>query len=204
MAQVTKLIDDINGNDADMTLSFGLDGIEYAIDLDDQNYEQYRKTLEFLAAHGRVVTRDPVKVKRASTVQRATQTTGKTTEMREWLRSQGHDVKDRGRVPQHLVDLWGTRPRGVVLGEDDMREVVASLKDDKAAETPQEAPKGEDTTDEVSAEDKAAEAAVVARVRTTPKGSTRARTTKGVKKDAGKQVEIPAIREVLSLSGGDE
>lgn len=196
MAQITKLVDDLNGNDAEMTLSFGLDGVEYAIDLDDQNYEEYRKVLELLASNGRVVTREVPKIKRSATP-KTSAGPGKTTEMREWLRSQGHDVKDRGRVPQHLVDLWETRPR-----------VEKSVTDvhtpQEVAEALREAPKGEDTTEEVSDEDKAAEAAVVARVKNTPKAATtRTRTTKG-KKDAGKQVEIPAIREVLSLSGGDE
>lgn len=193
MAQITKLVDDLNGRDAEMTLSFGLDGKEYEIDLCDENYETYRQTLEKLASVARVVVREPVKVKRTLSTGKKTSVVGKTQEMREWLRANGHNVSDRGRVPTHLVDLYETRPRGpqTVLGEDDMRDVVKSLKsDDTASETP-----------ETPDEDIKAEQAVIARVKSTPKTAPTTRR-KSPAKNKGVEVEIPALREVLSLVDG--
>lgn len=179
MAQITKLVDDINGNDADMTLSFGLDGTEYEIDLCDVNYEAYRNTLELLAAHGRVVVRDKPKVKRTLSTGKKTGTANKTTEMREWLRAQGHEVSDRGRVPQRLVELYETRSR-----------MPEAPKDEK---TPEKAPEAPETADE----DKAAEQAVIARVKSTSRKPSRKAFGKDVTKD------VPAVRELLKLDGGN-
>lgn len=183
MAQITKLVDDLDGTDAEMTLEFGLDGTEYAIDLNDPHYEEYRKVLELLASKGRVVTREPVKVKRTLSTGKKTSVVGKTQEMREWLRANGHNVSDRGRVPTHLVDLYETRPRGPqkVLGEDDMREVVKSLKsDEKAPETP-----------ETPDEDAKAEQEVIERVKVTPKAPTTRK--RNVKSQAQKAVELALV-----------
>lgn len=178
MAQITTLVDDLDGESkAEMTLEFGLDGRDYEIDLNDENYEEYRKALELLAAHGRLVERKAVKAKRTLSTGKKTGTMGKTQEMREWLRSQGHQVSDRGRVPQSLVELWDARPKG-----DDTPEPV--VEPEKASETPEEAN-----------EDKVAEEAVIARVKNTPKPA-RAR--------GGKKVDVPAIREVLTLVEGEK
>jgi hypothetical protein len=181
MAQIVKLVDDLDGeSDADMTLKFGLDGRDYEIDLNDAHYEEYRAMLELLASKGRVVETIVAK-KRTLSTGKKTGTQGKTQEMREWLRSQGHTVSDRGRVPQNLVELWNNRPQ---------------TAPQKPVDAPKDEPKGEDTTDEVSDADKANEAAVIARVKAEPKTS-RAR--------GGKKVAVPALREVLTLvEGGEE
>lgn len=177
MAQIVKLVDDLDGeSDAEMTLEFGLDGKDFAIDLNDENYEQYRAILELLASKGREVVRETPKRKTLSTGKK-TGTQGKTQEMREWLRANGHQVSDRGRVPQHLVDLWETRPRGP----------------EKPVEAPKDSDKGEDTQGEVSEADKANEAAVVARVKSTPKTA----------KPRAKKVNPVAVREALTVVRGD-
>ena len=175
MAKVTKLVDDIDGSDAEMTLTFGLDGVEYEVDLNDEHYAKHYEALTFLASVARVVERAPVKPKRTLSTGKKTSVTGKTQEMREWLRANGHNVSDRGRVPTHLVDLYETRPR---------------LEAVKPSETPEESPKGDDTD-----EDKKAEEAVIRRVKSAPKA--KAPSTRG--KGNGKTVNIPTIREVLSL-----
>lgn len=188
MAQITKLVDDLDGTDAEMTLEFGLDGTEYAIDLNDPHYEEYRKVLELLASKGRVVTREPVKVKRTLSTGKKTSVVGKTQEMREWLRANGHNVSDRGRVPTHLVDLYETRPRGPV-----------AVKGDEKVEGGENGTAGKP---EVQDEDAKAEQAVIARVKNTPKAAPTTRR-KPSAKDKGVEVEIPALRKVLSLVGGE-
>lgn len=181
MAQITKLVDDLDGTDAEMTLAFGLDGTEYAIDLNDKNYEEYRALLELLASKGRVVTREPVKVKRTLSTGKKTSVVGKTQEMREWLRANGHAVSDRGRVPTHLVDLYETRPR---------------LEAVKPAEAPESPAKGEDTNEDVKAEQE-----VIERVKSTPRA--KASTRKPVaKKSPESDKKFAGLREVLSLTDG--
>lgn len=187
MAQITKLVDDLNGRDAEMTLSFGLDGKEYEIDLCDENYETYRQTLEQLASVARVVVREPVKVKRTLSTGKKTSVVGKTQEMREWLRANGHNVSDRGRVPTHLVDLYETRPRGPVTTKGD--EKVEGGENGTAGKP------------DVQDEDIKAEQAVIARVKSTPKTAPTTRR-KSPAKNKGVEVEIPALREVLSLVDG--
>lgn len=190
MAQITKLVDDLDGeSEAFMTLKFGVENEgtgqveEYEIDLKDSNYEHYKALIEMLAQYGRKVTREPVKAKRTLSTGKKTSVVGKTQEMREWLRANGHNVSDRGRVPTHLVDLYETRPR---------------LEAVKPSETPEEARKGDDTD-----EDKKAEEAVIQRVKSTPKAAPTTRRKSTAKNTAAK-VEIPAIREVLSLVDGEK
>lgn len=138
MAQrvLVELLDDIDGSEAIGTLAFSFEGEEIHVDLSQDHMEEYNQILSYLKSVGRVVgkkKRAPYGSKKATTV------VGKTQEMREWLRAQGHDVKDRGRVPAGLVKLWEERSQGEakVIGEDDMREVVKSLNE-KAPEKPVE------------------------------------------------------------------
>lgn len=182
MAQITKLVDDLDGvTDAEMTLNFGLDGTEYEIDLADENYDKYREALELLASKGRVVVREKVKVKRTLSTGKKTGVTGKTQHIREWARANGFpNLSDRGRIPQPIMDAYETRSR----------------MPEKAVEAPKDEPKGEDTP-EVNPE----EQKVIERVKSTPKPTT----TRAKKAPAkGKTVEIPALREVLTLVDGEK
>ena len=42
---ITVLTDDIDGGDADRTIEFGLDGVNFTIDLSDKNIGKLRKAL---------------------------------------------------------------------------------------------------------------------------------------------------------------
>ena len=99
----TLLIDDLDGGEAEGTIRFGLDGAEYEIDLSAHNTEALRKAL---ARYIEAARRAP-----GSTARRPGRTGRKTaradganpTAVREWAKSQGIEVKDRGRVPAELV-----------------------------------------------------------------------------------------------------
>src|SRR3954452_25281684 len=43
---VTLLTDDLDGSDADRTVEFGIDGVNYTIDLSDKNAGKLRKALD--------------------------------------------------------------------------------------------------------------------------------------------------------------
>jgi nucleoid-associated protein Lsr2 len=97
----TLLVDDLDGSEAEGTVRFGLDGTEYEIDLNAKHAEQLRDVLaRYVAAARRTgaSTRQPVRGRRE-----ATASTLNTTEVREWAKTQGIDVKDRGRIPGELV-----------------------------------------------------------------------------------------------------
>jgi hypothetical protein len=99
----TLLIDDLDGGEADDTVRFGLDGTEYEIDLSAKHAEALRKALApYLGAARRAsgsAARRPGRNGR-----RAASAAGPdATAVREWAKSQGIEVKDRGRVPAELV-----------------------------------------------------------------------------------------------------
>jgi len=102
----TLFIDDLDGSAAEGTLRFGLDGTEYEIDLNEKHAEALREALaRYVSAARRVsgATRRP-----ARTGRRAPATGPNTTEVREWAKAQGIEVKDRGRVPADLVVKFKT------------------------------------------------------------------------------------------------
>ena len=105
MAQKTivELIDDLDGGTADESITFGLDGVEYAVDLSEGNAKRLRAALEpYVAGARRAGGRKP-----RSAVRSAAKTTSGDREqnqaIREWARQEGHEVSDRGRLPQSLI-----------------------------------------------------------------------------------------------------
>ena len=58
MAQKVHIVleDDLDGSDATQTVSFGLDGTSYEIDLNDKNANALRDALAKYVGHGRKVT----------------------------------------------------------------------------------------------------------------------------------------------------
>ena len=97
----TLFIDDLDGSEADGTVRFGLDGTDYEIDLNAEHAQELRDALaRYVSAARRAGggARRP-----ARTGRRAPANGLNTTEVREWAKAQGIDVKDRGRVPAELV-----------------------------------------------------------------------------------------------------
>jgi hypothetical protein len=99
----TLLIDDLDGGKAEGTVRFGLDGAEYEIDLSSDHTAALRKALAPYVnaarrAAGSAVRRPGRGGRRATSA-----TEANPTAVREWAKSQGIEVKDRGRVPTELV-----------------------------------------------------------------------------------------------------
>jgi hypothetical protein len=100
----TLFIDDIDGGEAEGTVRFALDGAEYEIDLSAKHSEELRSALGKYVSHARKI---------GGAVRRPGRVAGKggkggagalnTTEIRNWARENGYDIKDRGRVPADLV-----------------------------------------------------------------------------------------------------
>jgi Lsr2 len=100
----TLFIDDIDGGAAEGTVRFALDGTEYEIDLNAKHTEELRSALGKYVGHARKVGGSARRGGRAAG--RASRGAGpalNTTEIRNWAREQGYDIKDRGRVPADLV-----------------------------------------------------------------------------------------------------
>ena len=95
------LIDDLDGSEAEETVRFGLDGVEYEIDLSAEHAEALRRALASFIGTAR---RSPAAVRRPGRGGRQPGVGGlDNTEIREWARDQGIEVKDRGRIPAEVV-----------------------------------------------------------------------------------------------------
>jgi hypothetical protein len=96
----TLFIDDLDGSEAEGTVQFGLDGTSYEIDLNSKHAEALRKSLaRYVGASRRIPSsRRPGRARRPSSSNGIN-----NTEVREWARAQGIDVKERGRIPAELV-----------------------------------------------------------------------------------------------------
>ena len=103
MAQQTTvtLTDDLDGGKAAETVTFGLDGRLYEIDLSKKNAAALRKALGEFTASARKVRagRSAVKAVRAPARVDA-------KAVREWAQEQGIAVSARGRVPSDIVEQY--------------------------------------------------------------------------------------------------
>jgi hypothetical protein len=97
----TVFIDDLDGSEAEGTVRFGLDGAEYEIDL---NADHARALRDALSRYVQAARRAGGGARRPARSGRRARADGvDSTEVREWAKAQGIDVKDRGRVPAELV-----------------------------------------------------------------------------------------------------
>jgi hypothetical protein len=97
----TLFVDDIDGSDAEGTVRFGLDGTDYEIDLNAKNAQALRDALARYTGAARQVSGSTRR--QPSSGRKAPANGLNTTEVREWAKAQGIEVKDRGRVPAELV-----------------------------------------------------------------------------------------------------
>jgi len=104
----TLFIDDIDGGAAEGTVRFALDGTEYEIDLNAKHSEELRSALGKYVSHARKVGGSVRRAGRAAAgrASRGANSALNTTEIRNWAREQGYDIKDRGRVPADLVSKY--------------------------------------------------------------------------------------------------
>ena len=100
---ITTLIDDMDGKKADLTIEFALDGTTYTIDLSNANAGKLRKALDPFIAAGTRVGRAPA---RRAAVVRAAPSREENRAMREWAQRNGHQISERGRIPQSVIDAY--------------------------------------------------------------------------------------------------
>lgn len=100
MAKRTQviLVDDLDGGEAEETVPFSVDGVSYEIDLSTKNAAAMRDTFgRYVASARRVGGR--TRTRGAGSTRRD----NRSASIREWARSQGHQVSDRGRIPGDLA-----------------------------------------------------------------------------------------------------
>lgn len=113
MAIKQILVDDFTGSEGAETRSFSLDRNHYEIDLDDEGAAALAEALAPFIEVARKVTpatrrrsraKPAVKAHPKVTKVAAPQSKADKDAIREWARSKGHNVSNRGRIPQDIVD----------------------------------------------------------------------------------------------------
>lgn len=103
----TILVDDLDGSNADETVTFGIDGATYEIDLTSANAAALREALAPFVAAGQRVT--PARRSRStrSTGTSANSAAGsRSSDIRAWALAEGLTVNTRGRLPASVVAAY--------------------------------------------------------------------------------------------------
>jgi len=105
MVQKVQLVleDDIDGGAADETVNFGLDGVSYEIDLNAEHAAQLRDSLASWVGHARKV-KSPAVARTTGT--RRSRSGSDTAAVREWAKSNGYTVSDRGRIAAEVQEAY--------------------------------------------------------------------------------------------------
>lgn len=103
MAQRVQVLysDDIDGSEADGTITFGFEGVQYEIDLSEKNRAKLEKALgPYISNARRVGGRN----RRGSRKDRVA--AGDAKSIRSWAQENGYDVPDRGRIPGSVREAY--------------------------------------------------------------------------------------------------
>lgn len=101
---IVTLVDDLDGTSIDQgkgeTVKFSLDSTSYEIDLSSENARELRDAFKPYTKVARAASarRTPTGAARSNPTDLAA--------ARTWLRANGHEVSDRGRIPNKLMELF--------------------------------------------------------------------------------------------------
>lgn len=110
----THLIDDLDGSDAAETITFALDAKSYEIDLNETHALELRAALApYIAVATRLARRplvNPIEPRSDKPSRKIRKRVAQ--EVREWARSQGIEVGDKGRLSADLLARYEAAQRG--------------------------------------------------------------------------------------------
>lgn len=98
------LVDDIDHSPAEENVNFGLDGINYEIDLSAENAQSLRDALSKYVAAGRRVGGRAVRGRGPATT--AAKGSSDVAQIRAWARDNGYTVHERGRIQAEIRDAY--------------------------------------------------------------------------------------------------
>ncbi|HEX5534958.1 MAG TPA: Lsr2 family protein [Actinomycetales bacterium] len=108
MAQKVQviLVDDVDGGDADETISFALDGVNYEIDLNSDNASRLREALAPWVGHARRVGGRSSRRAAGGRARASANGGSSNSEIRDWARKNGYDISDRGRISAEIREAY--------------------------------------------------------------------------------------------------
>ena len=150
MAQrtVVTLVDDLDGGVAAESVSFGLDHVDYEIDLSGEHAEALREVLApYVAAARRTGGR---RLARTATAVRSTSSSGPSAgagrsrsanaEIRAWAAEHGVTLAERGRLPGRVVEAYEARDPTMLPSADSAASPAAGEPASPPETTPDAAP----------------------------------------------------------------
>ncbi len=155
---IKELLDDLDGELADETVTFALDGVEFEIDLNKANAKRLRDFMAEFQDHGRRLGR----AGRAPQLTKATRQVSvdglsaaaaikeENRKIREWAPKNGWVVSSRGRIPEEVIEAFHNNVKGPGPAEAvNNDEAAAKVADEAKASTA----KGKTTAKSVPAAD---------------------------------------------------
>ncbi|HEX5541517.1 MAG TPA: Lsr2 family protein [Micromonospora sp.] len=108
--EIVIYTDDLDGTEGAETVRFGLDGVQYEIDLSEKNEAKLREALApFVDAARRPARGGLVVGGRAARGRTAAADREQNRAIRAWAKKQGKNISDRGRIPQDIVEEYHAR-----------------------------------------------------------------------------------------------
>jgi hypothetical protein len=102
-----QLVDDLDGSEAAETVTFGMDGVNYEIDLSTGNAERLRDALApYVGGARKVGGTRARRGGRAAGRPASSAPSVDTNSVREWARSNGYQVADRGRIRSDVIAAY--------------------------------------------------------------------------------------------------
>jgi hypothetical protein len=103
---VTQLLDDIDGSEAQETVTFAYRGHQYEIDLNAEHATELDEALSPYIEHARRLA-TPAPQRRGRRTARGNGHEARDTRaIREWARQQGIQVSARGRIPAEIQERY--------------------------------------------------------------------------------------------------
>ena len=112
MAQVTevRLVDDLDGGNADESVNFTVDNNRYQMDLSEKNAARLREILApFIAAARRAGGPATTRSRRSTIAARPSGPGAETAAIREWAGANGFTVSARGRIAASVREAYENR-----------------------------------------------------------------------------------------------
>ncbi|HEY0636247.1 MAG TPA: Lsr2 family protein [Pseudonocardiaceae bacterium] len=110
MAQhvIVQMVDDLDGTPSETveTVTFGLDGRSYEIDLNETNRETLREIISEYATKARRVGGRVRRGQKAVPASGGGRSRAETDAIRQWAKANGHDIADRGRIPGRVIEAY--------------------------------------------------------------------------------------------------
>jgi hypothetical protein len=96
-----RLEDDLTGGPADETVKFGLDGMDYEVDLSTRHAAEFRRLLAPFVERAR-----RARPQRSRAMARTAASRERSRQIRAWAEQQGFAVAEHGRLPSNIIQEY--------------------------------------------------------------------------------------------------